>query len=67
MLLKKGAFNFPSGSVRERPHIHYGKAQTEAQIELKPGKHTLQDVFADKNHIPHEPPVQSDPITITVE
>jgi hypothetical protein len=48
-------------------HIHYGKAQTEAQTELSPGKHTLQDLFADKNHIPHEPPVQSDVITITVE
>ncbi len=48
-------------------HIHYGKAQTEAQIELSPGKHTLQDVFADKNHIPHDPPVQSDAITVTVE
>jgi hypothetical protein len=48
-------------------HIHYGKAQTEAQIELKPGKHTLQDVFGDKNHIPHDPPVQSDLVTITVE
>ena len=48
-------------------HIHYGKAQTEGQIELKPGKHTLQDVFADKNHIPHDPPLQSDVITITVE
>jgi len=48
-------------------HKHYGKAQTEATIELPAGKHTLQDVFADKNHIPHEPPVQSDVITITVE
>jgi hypothetical protein len=48
-------------------HIHYGKGQTEGTIELSPGKHTLQDVFADKNHIPHEPPVQSDVITITVE
>lgn len=48
-------------------HVHYGKAQTEGTIELPPGKHTLQDVFADKNHIPHEPPVQSDVITITVE
>ena len=48
-------------------HIHNGKAQTEAQIELKPGKHTLQDVFGDKNHIPHDPPVQSDVVTITVE
>jgi len=48
-------------------HIHYGKAQTEGTIELSPGKHTLQDVFADRNHIPHEPPVQSEVITITVE
>jgi hypothetical protein len=48
-------------------HIHYGKAQTEGTIELTPGKHTLQDVFADKNHIPHDPPVMSDVVTITVE
>jgi hypothetical protein len=48
-------------------HKHYGKGQTEATIELSPGKHTLQDVFADKNHVPHEPPVQSDVVTITVE
>jgi hypothetical protein len=48
-------------------HIHYGKGQTEAQIELAPGKHTLQDVFADKNHIPHNPPVVSDVVTVTVE
>jgi Domain of unknown function (DUF4399) len=48
-------------------HIHYGKGQTEAQIDLAPGKHTLQDVFADKNHIPHNPPVVSDVVTVTVE
>jgi hypothetical protein len=48
-------------------HIHYGKGQTEAQVELAPGKHTLQDVFADKNHMPHDPPVVSDVVTITVE
>ncbi|HEY7670061.1 MAG TPA: DUF4399 domain-containing protein [Hyphomicrobium sp.] len=48
-------------------HIHYGKGQTEAQIELAPGKHTLQDVFADKNHVPHNPPVVSDVVTVTVE
>jgi hypothetical protein len=48
-------------------HIHYGKGQTETQIAMTPGKHTLQDVFADKNHIPHDPPVVSDVVTITVE
>ncbi len=48
-------------------HIHLGKAQTETQIDLAPGKHTLQDVFADKNHIPHDPPVESAIVTINVE
>ena len=48
-------------------HIHYGKGQTEGTIELSPGKHTLKDVFADKSHVPFDPPVQSDVVTITVE
>ena len=48
-------------------HKHFGKGQTETSIELKPGKHTLQLVLGDKNHIPHDPVVQSDVITITVK
>lgn len=48
-------------------HVHYGKGQTEASVELKPGKHTLQLLLGDKNHIPHDPPVKSDVVTITVE
>ena len=46
---------------------HFGKAQTEATIELKPGTHTLQLVLGDHNHIPHDPLVQSEVITITVK
>lgn len=45
---------------------HFGKGQTEASIELPPGKHTLQLVLGDQNHIPHDPPVVSKKITITV-
>jgi hypothetical protein len=45
---------------------HFGKGQTEASIELPPGKHTLQLVLGDQNHIPHNPPVESKKITITV-
>ncbi len=52
---------------KDETHIHYGKGQTEATIELKPGKHTLQLLLGDKNHIPHDPPVKSDVVTITVE
>lgn len=48
-------------------HRHFGKGQTETTLELPPGKHTLQLVFADKNHIPHNPPVVSEIITITVK
>lgn len=46
--------------------IHFGKGQTETTLELAEGKHTLQLVLADYRHIPHEPPVISEPITITV-
>jgi hypothetical protein len=59
--------NYDASIPADAQHLHFGKAQTEATIELAPGKHTLQDVFADRNHIPHDPPVQSDAITITVE
>jgi len=47
-------------------HKHFGKGQTETKLDLAPGKHTLQLVLGDKNHIPHNPPVVSDKITITV-
>ena len=48
-------------------HRHFGKGQTEATLELKPGKHTLQLVLGDHNHAPHNPPVISEVITITVK
>ena len=48
-------------------HLHFGKGQTETSIELPAGQHTLQLVLGDGNHIPHEPPVMSDTVTITVE
>lgn len=46
---------------------HFGAGQTEAEIKLPPGKHTLQLVFADYLHIPHEKPIVSEKITITVK
>lgn len=48
-------------------HKHYGKGQTEATIDLKPGQHTLQLVLGDRNHVPHNPPVVSPVVTITVK
>ena len=48
-------------------HLHFGKGQTEATLELAPGKHTLQLLVGDHSHVPHEPVVASEVITITVE
>ena len=48
-------------------HKHFGGGQTEATIELSPGKHTLQLIMGDNNHIPHDSPVMSDKITIIVK
>ncbi len=48
-------------------HKHFGGGQTEATIELPPGKHTLQLLLGDFAHVPHNPPVMSEQITITVK
>lgn len=53
--------------LKDDQHLHFGKAQTEATVDLKPGKHTLQIVMGDGNHMLHNPPVMSDKITITVK
>jgi hypothetical protein len=47
-------------------HMHFGKAQTEASVDLPPGQHTLQLVLGDYLHIPFDPVVASPKITITV-
>ena len=46
--------------------VHFGKGQTEASVPLSPGKHTLQLLLGDQNHVPHNPPVISPKITVTV-
>jgi len=48
-------------------HQHFGKGQTEVALDLPSGPHTLQLVLADHNHVPHEPPLVSQRITITVK
>lgn len=47
-------------------HVHFGGGQTETELSLAPGKHTLQLLMGDENHVPHDPPVVSEKITITV-
>src|SRR3954470_12016515 len=47
-------------------HLHFGAGQTEAEVTLKPGTHTLQLLLGDKDHIPHNPPVMSPRIRVLV-
>ena len=47
-------------------HLHFGLGQTEARLELPPGKHTLQLLLGDENHVPHQPPLYSKRITVIV-
>jgi len=46
---------------------HFGKGQTEVELSLPEGQHTLQLLLADYAHTPHSPPVMSKKITITVK
>jgi hypothetical protein len=48
-------------------HRHFGGGQTEATLELPAGTHTFMLVMGDHFHIPHDPPIMSQPITVTVE
>lgn len=47
--------------------LHFGKGQTETELTLPPGKHTLQLLIGDKHHVPMDPPVISEKISITVQ
>ncbi|MBX2840085.1 MAG: DUF4399 domain-containing protein [Gammaproteobacteria bacterium] len=57
----------PEGQPMGSPPIHFGKGQTQTTLTLDPGTHTLQLIMGDKLHIPHNPPVVSELITIKVK
>jgi len=48
-------------------HIHFGDGSTATDLSLEPGEHTLQLLLGDHLHIPHDPPVASGTITVTVQ
>lgn len=51
----------------DRNHLHFGAGETEARVELSPGKHTLQLLLGDPDHVPHDPPVYSKKISVIVK
>ncbi len=62
-----GAAELESSLPADENHVHFGGGQTEVSLDLDPGQHTLQLVVGDMNHVPHNPPVVSEVIIITVE
>ena len=48
-------------------YIHFGKGQTEVELELSKGTHTLQLLLGDFRHIPHDPPIYSKRIEVYVD
>jgi len=48
-------------------HVHFGGGQTEVEITLPAGEHTLQLLLGDQAHIPHRPPVFSEVIHVRVD
>ncbi len=51
----------------DEQHIHFGDGSTSTEITLPAGEHRLRMLLGDYRHVPHDPPVVSEPITITVE
>ena len=51
----------------DQNHIHFGDGSTATELTLPPGEHTLSLLLGDHLHIPHDPPVMSAAITVTVQ
>ena len=67
LLVDQKLEDYENAIPKDEKHIHFGGGQTETEIELSPGSHTLQLVVGDLNHIPHMPAIESEVITVTVE
>ena len=57
-------FKMPIPSSKQ--HLHFGMGQTETTLDLSAGKYKLQLVLGNKYHIPHNPPLVSEVIEVTV-
>ena len=48
-------------------YVHFGKGQDRTVLTLEPGRHSLQLLLGDGNHVPHQPPVASNKIEVVVK
>ena len=66
LLIDSDITNFDEPIPNDRNHLHYGAGLTEAEVDLPPGKHTLQLVLGNEDHMAFDPPIVSKKITVTV-
>ena len=66
LLINIDELNFKMPIPSSKQHLHFGMGQTETTLDLPAGKHKLQLILGDKYHIPHNPPLASEVIEVTV-
>tara|TARA_B100000212_G_scaffold142533_1_gene107262 strand:- start:25 stop:414 length:390 start_codon:yes stop_codon:yes gene_type:complete len=66
LLINVDELDFKMPIPSSKQHIHFGMGQTETKLDLSPGKYKLQLVLGDKYHIPHNPPLVSEVVEVTV-
>lgn len=59
-------FDFSEPVPSDERHLHFGGGQTEVTLDLAPGEHTVWLLLGDAFHVPHDPPVMSEPVSFTV-
>ena len=67
LLIDRPEFDLSASLPSTKQIRHFGKAQTETELTLTPGEHTLQLILGNYAHVPHDNPVTSEPITVTVK
>lgn len=67
LIIDAGLPDFGQPIPASEHYVHFGDGSTSTELNLEPGSHTLQLLLGDYLHIPHDPPLISDPITVVVE
>ena len=67
LLINVDSIDFNISIPASDNHIHFGGGQTETVLDLLPGEYTLQLLLGDMYHVPHDPPVLSNKISLIVK
>ena len=66
LLINVDEIDYSSPIPSTSQYLHFGLGQTETNLDLPSGKHKLQLILGDKQHVPHQPPLASKIIEVTV-